>query len=229
MEKKQEYRNRYKTVRNGMSRHDVDSKSAQICRNILDSDIYREAHYLYAYYPLENEVDVRLVAETAWQEGKSVAFPKVFGEAMRFFEVKDFGQLTEGAFGVMEPVENAGAVPVDWMDDKGNCGGDESYRAGAALSGRKPGSPLLVLVPGVAFDRQGNRMGYGKGYYDRYFDSFAESQKRGPSVEGPQSITLLGVSYACQIADRLPVKSHDLTVPYLITEDGIVLSNRSCG
>ncbi len=209
-----------------MSRRDVDSESAQICGHILDSEMYRGAQYIYAYYPLGNEVDVRLVAQTAWQEGKHVAFPKVFGDDMRFFEVTDFGQLAEGAFGVMEPDEDAGAIPVDWMSETGG---------NSILPGREPKSRLLVLVPGIAFDMQGNRMGHGKGYYDRYFAQLTGSDDstsgnnslRGASVDAPRRVSLLGVAYSCQIAERLPAEKYDLTVPCLVMEKGIFLSDQS--
>lgn len=122
----------------------VEALSARICENIIRSRLFESAHVLYAYYPLGNEADVRPVVLEAWQRGKRVAFPKVFGEEMRFFEVSGFEELSAGAFGVMEPPEEH---PVDW----------------------RRGQSALVLTPGVAFDRGVNRMGFGKGYYDRHF------------------------------------------------------------
>ncbi len=191
-----------------MSRRDTEPLSAQITAHLIDSALFRGAQYLYAYYPLGNEADVRLAAQTAWQEGKRVAFPKVSGDAMRFFEVTGFGQLAEGTFGVMEPVETAGALPAGWQKD------------------------LLVLVPGVAFDRQGNRIGYGKGYYDRYFAEYAAASPGATQYDAASSgvtqydaassgVTLVGVAYESQVADCLPAKPYDLTVSYLVTEKGI--------
>ncbi len=201
-----------------MSLRDTEPLSARICSHILDSSLFRDAQYLYAYYSLGNEVNVRLVAQTAWQEGKRVAFPKVIGEDMRFFEVTDFGQFAEGAFGIMEPLEAAGAEEVDWMRE----GEEASGRVPDRAPGRALGSNLLVLVPGVAFDREGNRMGRGKGYYDRYFEDFTGSPDGGAQINSTRSITLLGVAYEPQIADHLPAEPHDLVVPYLVTEEGII-------
>ncbi len=138
--------------------------------------------------------------EAAWQQGKRVAFPKVFGEEMRFFEVTDFAQLEAGAFGIMEPSEAAGAEPVDWRVPENRCGGKGSDTSAGAL---------LVLVPGVAFDHSGHRLGFGKGYYDRHFAACGNEA------------TLLGVAYAFQIAEALPVEPHDLRVHYFVTEEGL--------
>lgn len=142
MEDKKNMRKYYRQLRDQMDQEEVKCLSEKICRYLLDSDMYGRSQFIYAYYPLGNEVDIRSVAEDAWKQGKRVAFPKVFGEEMRFFEVKDFSQLHPGSFHVMEPEETD---PVDWEN-------------------------ALVLTPGVAFDRKRNRMGYGKGYYDRHFE-----------------------------------------------------------
>ncbi len=226
MSEKQEFRKIYQTRRSGMSRQDVDALSAQICAQITGSALFGGAQYLYAYCPVDGEADIRLAVQTAWQEGKHVAFPQVCGDKMRFLEVKDFGQFAEGAFGIPEPVEAAGAVPVDWLEE------------GAEPSGRAIGSRLLVLAPGVAFDRQGTRMGRGKGYYDRSFADqavrqVAAAEEAGPQGTGasgacgtagaaPRGVTLLGIAYASQVADQIPAEAHDLIVPYLVTENGIL-------
>ncbi len=190
MTEKQNVRDYYKQLRNKMSQGQVETLSLKICEHLIASDLFMQAVYLYAYAPLGNEVDVKPVVEAAWQQGKRVAFPKVFGEEMRYFEVTDFSQLKEGTFHVMEPEETFGAAPVNWRGERG----------------------LLVLVPGVAFDRQGNRMGYGKGYYDRHFADFDKSYDEG----------LLGVAYELQVTDCLPAESFDLRLYDIITEYGFI-------
>ena len=183
---KKELRTQYKNLREQMNPEDVKKLSGQICRHLLESELFFRTQCIYAYYPLGNEVDICPVVEEAWKYGKQVAFPKVFGETMRFFEVKSFDRLSPGTFGVMEPEEKH---PVDWKNP-------------------------LVLTPGVAFDRNGNRMGYGKGYYDRYFGS-------------RQGAVMLGIAYEAQIAEKIPVGEYDRTLDGLVTENG-VLSLISC-
>jgi len=183
MANKKEVRSLYKERRNGMLPGQVEDLSARICQNILRSRLFDSARFLYAYYPLGNEADVRPVIQEAWRQGKRVAFPKVFGNKMRFFEVTGFEQLSEGTFGVMEPCEEK---PADWR------------------SGKK----LLVLTPGVAFDYQGNRMGFGKGYYDRHFS-------------GKRDYMMLGVSYELQIAEQIPTGDFDVPMKWIVTENGL--------
>lgn len=163
-----------------MSPEEVNRLSGQICRNLLESSLFSEAQYIYAYYPLGNEADICPVLDEAWKSGKRVAFPKVFGETMRFFEVKSFDHLSPGTFGVMEPEEGC---PVDWENP-------------------------LVFTPGVAFDRNGNRMGYGKGYYDRYFGS------------RPGAV-MLGVAYELQVTEKIPVGVYDRVLDGVVTENGV--------
>ncbi|MCC8017558.1 MAG: 5-formyltetrahydrofolate cyclo-ligase [Lachnospiraceae bacterium] len=191
MTQKQEMRKKYRTLRNDMDRDSAERLSARICRRISESPLFKNAKYIYAYYPLGNEADIRPVVEEAWRKGKCVAFPKVFGEELRFFEVEDFAQLSEGAFGVMEPSEDGETdssdgpsrpVPVDWR-----------------------GEEALVLTPGVAFDRKGNRMGFGKGYYDRHF-------------AGDNRCVMMGVAYELQIADQLPADPFDVVMSCIMTE-----------
>ncbi len=169
-----------------MERGQAARLSSRVCEHVRESDVFRAAAYLYAYAPMGSEVDIRAAVTAAWREGKRVAFPQVCGEEMRFLEVTDFGQLAPGAYGIPEPDEAAGAVPVDWRGDPG----------------------LLVLVPGVAFDRSGHRLGHGKGYYDRHFADSADA--------------LLGIAFSCQMADALPAEPHDLRLTHLVTEKGSV-------
>ncbi|MCD8230819.1 MAG: 5-formyltetrahydrofolate cyclo-ligase [Clostridiales bacterium] len=188
MIQKQEIRKFYKQLRNDMEREQVASLSSEICRHILESPLFQTAEYIYAYYPLGNEADIRPVAEEAWKRGKQVAFPKVFGDEMCYFEVGDFSQLVEGTFGVMEPLpvnDGGTARPVDWRR-----------------------LDTLVLTPGVAFDRHGNRMGFGKGYYDRHF---AERNR----------YIMLGVAYELQVSKELPTGEFDVALSYIVTENGI--------
>lgn len=178
---KQELRKKYKELRGQMKPEEVKSLSGLICRNLMESHLFLDTQYIYAYYPLGNEVDICPVIEEAWKLEKRVAFPKVFGDEMFFFEIKDFHQLSEGSFGVMEPEESC---PVDW---------------------EKP----LVLTPGVAFDRNGNRMGYGKGYYDRYFGA-------------RPAAFMIGVAYEWQVAEKIPAGAYDRAMDGMVTEKGIL-------
>lgn len=179
---KKEIREIYQSLRNQMAPGQVRSLSAGICEIIKNSEYYQNARRIYAYCPIGNEADIRPIISDAWKRGKKVAFPKVFGKEMRYFQVRDFSELRVGTFGVPEPPED---ILADWPD-------------------------ALVLVPGVAFDRDGNRMGYGGGYYDRYF-----ARKT--------SQILLGVACELQIAKSIPAEETDRRMDAVATETGIFL------
>lgn len=176
---KQELRREFKKRRVDMTAEEVSSLSEKICAHILRDPLFMEAEYILAYHPLGNEADIRQVVKEAWKQKKHVAFPKVFGDEMRFFEVESFAQLHPGCFGVMEPEETH---PAEWEN-------------------------ALMLTPGVAFDRNGGRMGFGKGYYDRYLSKYPEC-------------TTLGVSYELQVAEQIPTEPLDVPLAYLVTEKG---------
>lgn len=117
--------------------------SDQISGHILNWEIYRSAKRIYFYYPLGNEVSLLPVIHHALSDGRRIAFPKVHGTRMAFYEVGGLDELAEGCFHVMEPPAD-GRLPADWQT-------------------------ALCFVPGTVFDRTGGRFGYGRGYYDRYF------------------------------------------------------------
>lgn len=173
-------RKQFRDMRNGMAPGQVKELSERICANVTASPQFLEAERIFAYYPIGNEADVRKIVREAWRQGKQVAFPGVSGEDMVFFRVSDFLKLHPGTFGVMEPEET---YPVEWESG-------------------------LMLVPGVAFDRRGGRMGFGKGYYDRYL------------ADHP-GCTRMGIAYELQVGDQIPVEETDMPLHYLATEQGI--------
>ncbi len=160
-----------------------------ICAQIMATPLCR--HYCYnqkriptigLYAPIKGEVDFLACLPSFWERGFQTAFPKVISdEAMAFYRVTAASELRIGHFGILEP----GAACL-------------------ALS-----EPLdLVLVPGLAFDQSGGRIGYGKGYYDRFF---AEAT----------STVLIGVGYDFQVyTDSLPQNEADRKLDLIITAGG---------
>ncbi len=189
MDKKQ-IRKQYKTKRDEVSGLAAKECSMRLSFHILRWKLYQKAGRIYFYYPLGNEISLIQVITDALANGKRLAFPKVNGDQMRFYEINSLGQLSEGCFHVMEPRIEQGEFPkpADWED-------------------------ALCFVPGVAFDKTGARLGYGKGYYDRYF-----AKKSG--------CRLAGCAYQCQVADALMADSWDIRMDYLITENGIVQTSK---
>ncbi len=124
-----------------MSAQEIDAASARLAARLTAMEQYRRAGSLFAYIAFNQEVRTVPVIRRAWADGKRVAVPKIVGREMSFFWIDSFDCLRKGPLGIPEPMEGAPAADDD---------------------------SALVLVPGLAFDAAGNRVGYGGGYYDRY-------------------------------------------------------------
>ena len=143
------------------------------------SGFFREARCLALYCAIHNEVSTDEIVEQALDRGKSLVLPRVSGEELEFVLIESPAELVSGTFGVKEP-KGSHLVPVEKVD--------------------------LIVVPGVAFDQRGHRLGYGRGYYDR---ALAKCQSHCIKV---------GFAYDSQLVEELPATDYDETLSMLITE-----------
>ena len=134
----------YKRLRAEIPENVRQEKSAKIMRFLAESSLFRTHECVMSFFPLADEVDISRIRVLCHSANKRLAFPKVCGDVLDFYEVKKDDPLSEGSFHVMEPVVSVDRKPVFWEN-------------------------ALCLTPGVVFDRFGNRFGYGRGFYDRYF------------------------------------------------------------
>lgn len=169
----------HKKLRDAMQPEVVREKSSIICRKLQKSDWYPDCSVIYGYYPLGNEVDCLPLLEQALRDGKRVALPKTLPECrMEFYEITSLSQVEEGSFHVMEPLEGCPLVQLE---------------------------EAAVLVPGVVFDKCGNRYGYGKGYYDRYFQRYPKLRR-------------MALAYENQVTMHLMVQETDVPMERIYTE-----------
>jgi 5-formyltetrahydrofolate cyclo-ligase len=145
---------------------------------ILSSQIYAEATSLALYAPIYNEVQTDRLLTSALASGKKVSYPRLVNGRIAFIDVSDVDDLQPGTFSVPEP--------------RGEC-----VVAQSSLD--------LILVPGVAFDFFGHRIGYGYGCYDR-------------ALAVCDNAEFIGLAYSFQVVDRLPEEEHDIRLDYLATE-----------
>ena len=151
-------------------------KSRAIHRKLLRLAALRKAKLVACYVSLPYEVETRRLIQRMLALGKRVAVPKVWGASLRLFEVSDLDRdLAPGAFGVPEPTP-------------------ERLRPVA------PKDVDAVVVPGLAFDRRGHRLGHGLGYFDRFLARL------------PKTTPTIGLCFAFQLHDRLPTRPHDRAV-----------------
>lgn len=173
MPKRKNCRKFYKDLRDSMSREQVAVKSRAICKQVLSSAEYKDAETIFAYYPLGNEVDCLPVLKDALNTGKRVFLPRTGQDCqMDFYEIHSLDDVEEGNFHVMEPKASCKQFVPDRKTEKN-------------------GQNILVLVPGVVFDYQGNRYGYGKGYYDHYFARFPWFKRMALAYTEQMSMNLL--------------------------------------
>lgn len=138
---KQELRRAIRERKRAMTEEEIVERSNALAEKFYNSPAYQAASTIYGYLPYNQEVRTVPMLQRALDEGKRVAVPKVYGEEMRFIYLKDLTQVSKGYAGIPEPIADAPVAEDQWA---------------------------LVLMPGLAFDPQGHRIGYGGGFYDRF-------------------------------------------------------------
>lgn len=169
---KKELRAQIKAAKIAMTPEQIESLSDNLCRQFLETDAYKNAKSVYGYLPYNQEVRTWALLEQALKDGKKIAVPKVYGDEMRFIYLDDLAAISQGYCGIPEPIADG---PV--ADDP----------------------TALVLMPGLAFDKEGHRIGYGGGFYDR----FLENEPDHPTV---------ALCYHFQMLDHLDTEEHDIPV-----------------
>lgn len=186
MEEKKRIRKQMLARRQELTHDEVVHKSEAIIQKVLQTNEYKESQNILLYADYCHEVMTRALFEDALLHKKKVYFPKTDGETgtMEFYQVVSVTQLYEGYKGIKEPKADADKRFV-WKKEE----------------------DTLAIIPGVAFDVNGYRIGYGKGFYDRYL-----SDKR--------PISTIALAFACQITDdAIPVDVHDIKMDKVVTEE----------
>jgi 5-formyltetrahydrofolate cyclo-ligase len=164
--------------RNVLDSGEIARLSKRVQEFVINSKEFKSAKVIGAYYAFGSEVKTDLIIEKAKALGKKVALPSVEGESLAFYELSSGKYLVKGRFGIMEPLPYG---PVDKMD--------------------------LLVVPGIAFDKKGYRLGYGKGYYDKFL--------------AKKDLFSIGLAYSFQLIESLPKGEYDKRLDAVATEAGI--------
>lgn len=169
---KKTLRAKIREQKRAMTEEDICTRSEKLGQLFAASMLYQQAGTIYGYLPYNQEVRTVPMLERALKDGKKVAVPKVYGDEMKFIYLTDLTQVEKGYAGIPEPVADG---PV--AEDK----------------------TALVLMPGLAFDEEGHRMGYGGGFYDK----FLSAEPEHPT---------LALCYAFQVVQELPTEEFDVPV-----------------
>ncbi len=181
---KQEARKIMKQKRDELSPEERNRQNAAILKTIFDSGIFERIEWFYPYVSYGTEVDTiaiiqRIFAEKTKGNQVRIAVPKVQGKEMEFYEICSMDDLEPGYRGIMEPKESCQKV----IAEKG-----------------------LMLLPGLAFDKKGNRVGYGGGYYDRYLAKY-----------GNKELITWAVAFDFQIIDEMEYEDFDISPQKVIS------------
>ena len=169
-----------------LEREPWESMSKSIAQRLISTPMYREAETVFVYVSFRNEPDTDGIIRQALLDGKHVAVPKCAEPPlMEFYEIKDPDELSPGRFGILEP---SVCLPQ---------------------AKRCIDSGTLIIIPGSAFDRKGNRLGMGAGYYDAYL------------CRDPYRNKVM-TAFSFQETDELDPREDDVPANWIVTEREII-------
>lgn len=185
---KHHFRQFLRAHRDSLTQEEVLEKSRQMTQTLINSDLFQKSSSVFAYLDVRNEVSTRFLIEHCFTIGKPVFVPVTRENDMFFSKLENFSDLIEAAYGIPEPAHPAAAEP-----DKNS----------------------LIIVPGIGFDKCGNRIGYGAGFYDKYLScrTFMHS---------------VGICFEIQLTDELPTEETDVQMDSILTEDRWVIVEKEC-
>lgn len=181
-DEKRALRHKYSAIRQKFSKEEIIEKSRAVCANFLGTMSYAHSDCILLYHSINQEIDTTELLKMLLASDKKVALPvcRDNGE-MIFRYITDESQLKKGLFSAPEPNESC-----------------EEFKAS---------KHTLCVIPAIAFDKNGYRLGYGKGYYDRYLND--------------TSIVKVGFTYDELFVDRLPRGRFDIACDLVITPKGV--------
>lgn len=193
--------------RDGLTKDEVREKSKIICDKFLARKEFAEAERIFLFLSFGSEVDTDLIAQQSFQAGKKVYIPWIDKERdlMEAVQIDNLDDLEAGPFGIRQPKASMGELT------EGDFRGRKILFEPSPVDSVETVDKLLVCVPGLAFDRRGFRVGYGKGYYDRFFARLAGA--------GFNEVKKIALGFQLQIIEELPAQEHDVAVDLILTEE----------
>lgn len=186
-ERKATLRAHLKSLRRNFSQPERQQANAAVFAHIMRLPEYHTAEVIHTFVSWRDEVDTHAIIKASFAAGKRVAVPRVPPDKLQLehYFISDFAALVPGTLGILEPLSGPRAhqAPANSRFD-------------------------VIFVPGLAFDRAGNRLGYGRAYYDQFL---AETKA-----------LKIGVAFALQIVEEVPVAPHDQRVDMIITEQEVI-------
>lgn len=187
---KKELRNEILKRRDAITKDEHNEKSNYIAEYVIRHTVFEESNVILLFASFRNEVDTSKIFKYAIDAGKEVYYPKVFGKEMEFYRVESEDDFEAGRWGIREPKAEDEKKFIPMLEER-----------------------VCIIMPGAVFDRKGNRIGYGGGYYDKFLKKM-----------GTFRFHKIGIGFACQVVDieNFPKEEHDVTLDMLVTEIGLL-------
>ena len=194
--KKKELRKEILARRNALSVQEREEKSIEIARKVIALEEFENSNKILLYAPIRSEVKTSNIYMEARRLRKAVYYPRVLGDEMEFYFVDETTELETSKYGIREPKVEEVKQFVPNTQDK-----------------------IFILMPGAVFDEDGNRIGYGGGYYDKYLHWLA-------SRISLENICKVAVAFACQVVElgKIEPEIHDVQADFIVTENQVITS-----
>lgn len=180
---KRQIRSEILKKRRALSEEKQEKMARNCTKRLIELDAFQAASTILVYMSYNGEMMTDYIIDEARRQKKLVAAPIVLGKEMEFFTFSSKEELVPDKHGILEPIPN----------NQTKIGDDEA----------------LIIMPGVAFDEQKNRVGYGGGFYDRY-------------LEKHQNLKKIAIAYEFQVIDSVPAEEFDQRPDCIITEERVI-------
>ena len=174
-----------KQIRNGIKKHKAELSTLDICRvsrpiidRVVSMPEFTESEALYTYLEYNQEIITHPIVSKAWEMGKRVAVPKIMNGKMDFYYIESFDDVFPGYMSILEPIDNVVAHE----------------------------KKAFMIIPGLAFDGDFNRIGYGGRFYDDFFASHPDSE-----------FFKTALAYDFQLIEHIEAEPHDIPVDAIVT------------
>lgn len=180
-EEKKVLRNKILEIRDSLNNNEKELIDNKIFNELINTDLYKRSINIFIYISFSNEINTRNIIEKAFKDKKNVFIPKVYKDdkLMKAIKLNSIDELKKNSMGILEPIDDSNYIEKENID--------------------------LIVVPGVVFDKECNRIGYGGGYYDRYLKDIKSKKNK------------IALAYDLQIVDKIESELHDIKVDYIIT------------
>lgn len=158
----------------------------EVFKRIIHNEFYINSNIIFTFVSFGSEVNTHQIINLALNDNKIIYVPKIKSKekGIEIFRINSLSDLKTGYFGILEPSENCSAANSSNID--------------------------LILMPGVAFDRQGGRLGYGAGFYDGFLTKMSKN------------VAKVALAYQLQVVDTVPMESSDIRIDGIITNDSFI-------